>query len=143
MEQLEQRFQGHDRRISDAEKRLQDIELRESKRDGQMELFKMQLASVDSKVVDIKESVKDVATTVKADGEKTRLQQDTQQAAMTNITTRLLERMDNLDGYKEAAATREHETKRTKLQIARDVMLALVAGTVGIQELIQWIGKHF
>lgn len=143
MEQLEQRFQGHDRRISDAEKKLQDIELRESRRDGQMELFKVQLASVDGKVMDIKDSVKDVTTAVKADGEKTRLQQEAQQAAMTNITTRLLERMESIDGYKEAAATREHETKRTKLQIARDVLLALVAGTVGIQELVQWIANNF
>ena len=143
MEHLEQRFQGHDRRISDAEKKLHDIEVRESRRDGQLELFKVQLASVDGKVMDIKDSVKDVTTAVKADGEKTRLQQEAQQAAMTNITTRLLERMDNLDAYKEAAATREHETKRTKLQIARDVMLALLAGTVGIQELIQWISENF
>ena len=132
MEQLEQRFQGHDRRISDAEKRLRDIELREIKRDNEMELFKMSLASVDSKVMDVKENLKAISTTVKEDGEKTRSAQDAQTTSMMNVVTRLVDRMDNVDGLKETAATREHETKRTKMQVVKDISIALFAlfGTI-------------
>lgn len=143
MEQLEQRFQGHDRRITDAENRLREIELRETKRDGQMELFKMSLATVDSKVTDIKDSVKDVTTAVKEDGEKTRSSQEAQQTSLVSLLGRVMDRMDNQDGMKESAATREHETKRTKMQVVKDISIALfalvgtvVGGVVAYQELI-------
>lgn len=143
MEQLEQRFQGHDRRITDAENRLREIELRETKRDGQMELFKMSLETVDSKVTDIKDSVKDVTTAVKEDGEKTRASQEAQQNSLVSLLGRVMDRMDNQDGMKESAATREHETKRTKMQVVKDISIALfalvgtvVGGVVAYQELI-------
>lgn len=148
MEQLEQRFQGQDRRISDAEKRLQAIELREVKRDNEMELFKMSLASVDTKVTDVKDNLKSVTTAVKEDGEKTRASQDAQQSSLMSLLGRVLDRMDAQDGIKESAATREHETKRTKMQVAKDISIAalalvgtIVGAIVAYQELIAGLFK--
>lgn len=148
MDQLEQRFQGHDRRISEAEKRLQAIELREIKRDNEMEIFKMSLASVDTKVADVKENVKAVTTAVKEDGEKTRASQDAQQSSLVSLLGRVLDRMDTQDGLKESAATRESETKRTKMQVTKDISIALfalvgtiVGAVVAYQELIVGLFK--
>lgn len=143
MEQLEQRFQTHDRRISDTERKIHEMEKREMRRDNEMEKFKMTLDTMDMKVNDLKDNIKAVATTVKEDGEKTRTAQDAQTTTMMGVVTRLVDRMDNVDGLKETAATREHETRRTKMQVVKDVSIAVLAlvgsivgATVAYQELI-------
>lgn len=148
MEHLEQRFQTHDRRISDTERKIHEMEKREMRRDNEMELFKMSLATVDAKVTDVKENLKAIATTVKEDGEKTRSAQDAQTTNMMSVVTRLVDRMDNVDGLKETAATREHETQRTKMQVVKDVSIAVLAlvgsivgATVAYQELIAGLFK--
>lgn len=126
--------------VGDHEKRLNDLEVDRLKQNHQIEVLGMKVDGMGAQFTEMK-------ATVKEDGVKTResieKSQEKREKSDEKMNDWIRSQFDNLKASEEAAATRDFETKRTKLQIARDVMLALVAGTVGIQELIQWIGKHF
>lgn len=126
--------------IIDHEKRIQDLELGGRDQKHQIELLSIEVKGMNAQFSELKAAVKE-------DGTKTResiQKSDDQHAASSQrMTEFFMKQFETLQANEEAAATFDRETKRTKLQIVRDVLLALLGGSIVIQELVGWFGRTF
>lgn len=136
MERLDKIVEKHEERIG-------ALELEGIKRNHQMELLVLKVEGMGNQFTDLK-------TAVKEDGAKTRDSIEKSQEKADKQNDWMRTRIEALDSYEEAAAVREHETvkerettKRTKLQIVRDVTLAVVGSSLVLQEIIQWSQQLF
>lgn len=126
--------------VLEHEKRIQDLELGGRDQKHQIELLSIEVKGMNAQFTELKAAVKE-------DGTKTReaiQKSDEQHSSQSQRTTDFfMDQFKELQASKEAAVSFEREQKRTKLQVIRDVLLALLGGSIVVQELVGWIGRTF
>lgn len=123
MDWLVQKVNGHDKRIS-------DLEMHNLQTTHSLEMLSQQVKGMDANFMKLEK-------TMLEEGEKNRVAQDRLIDRFDKNNERQWAYLDKQKSYEETAAVREHETKRTKFQIIRDIFVAGGIGYLIIQESIR------
>lgn len=115
--------------IQDHEKRINTLERANLVVGHQVELLS-------EKVEGMKANFQEVQKTVIEEGEKNRLMTEKVIERYDSTNDKIWSQMERMEARDEAAAVREFETKRTKLQIFRDAMVTGGAFYLILQELV-------
>lgn len=98
-----------------------------------------------SKVEGMNLQFSELKSTVTADGTKTREAMEKVTDKLDKNTDRLWAHIEKMEAYEQAAAEREDDVTKTKLQTFKDIMVALfaamgsiLAGSLGIPELLRF-----
>lgn len=104
---------------------IQQLKIDGIQRDHRIELLMAEVKGMGAQFVELK-------STVHQDGAKTRESIDKIMDKADKQNDWMRAKIDNIDQFEEAAATREHETKRTRMQVIKDIALALfgLMGTI-------------
>lgn len=126
--------------VFEHEKRIRDLELGGKDQKYQMELLSTKVEGMNAQFTELKAAVKEDGTKTREAIQKSDEQHNTQSQRTTDF---FMDQFKELQASKEAAVSFEREQKRTKLQVVRDVLLALLGGSIVIQELVGWLAKSF
>lgn len=126
--------------VLEHEKRIQDLELGGRDQKHQIELLSIEVKGMNAQFAELKAAVKEDGTKTRESIQKS---DDQHTAASQRMTEFFMKQFETLQSNEEAAASFERETKRTKLQVFRDIVLALLGGSIVIQELVGWLAKSF
>lgn len=126
--------------VLEHEKRIQDLELGGRDQKHQIELLSIEVKGMNAQFTELKAAVKEDGTKTREAIQKSDEQHNTQSQRTTDF---FMDQFKELQASKEAAVSFEREQKRTKLQVIRDVLLALLGGSIVVQELVGWLAKTF
>lgn len=119
-----------DRRLNDHEKRISDLELSHMSFNHKLELLSEQVKGMDANFAKLE-------NTVVAESEKNRAQSERLIDRFDKNNERQWAYLDKQKSYEETAAVRDHEIKRSKFQIIRDIFVSGGIVYLIIQESIR------